>query len=225
MNETNQLSEKWHYIPLLILLSVLGIFILPQAVYAQYSKEITITFEAKWDGPVLTIFLGKLGGYLPGQFTFQESAWKDRRRREEFFMALDDDGGKAWARFHSDTSKESAVWLPRKQKEVLNAEVIRFIRTLRRMFKDTSRHSMNDVFTFGSKKLFAQAGEYALSADETQKFGFARAFNILTFDSMGTPGIRGRVVVVKDSVLHYRKVSIFLPEDEIEATLEKLKEK
>jgi hypothetical protein len=201
-------------------IAILGILVFLFLADAQESKEVNSVFDAAWDGPIFTILLGKVGGYLPDKFSYQESTWKNRRRKEEFFMALDDNAGKSWARFHSDTTNESAVWLPRKPKEILNVDVIRFIRTLRRMFMDTSRHNMNGIFTFGRKKLHAQAEEFGLSGDEKIKFGRARAFTILTFDTLGTQGIRGRVVVARDSVLHFRKVSIFLPEDEIEATLE-----
>jgi hypothetical protein len=189
------------------------------------SAEVTAVFEAVWDGPFFTTLLGKIGGYLPDQFFFSESTWKNTRGREEFFISLDDKGGRAWARLHSDTTKESAVWLPRKPVEILNNDVVRFVRTLRIMFKDTSRHSMRGMFFFGKRKLAAEAAEFKLSQDEELKFGHARAFNVLTFDTTGTPDIRGRVVTDNNGALHYRKVSIYLPDDEIEVTLEEQKHK
>jgi hypothetical protein len=189
-----------------------------------FSTEVTVVFKAVWDGPIFTVFLGKLAGYLPDRFLCRETTWKNRKGKEEFFIALDDKAGRSWARLHSDTAHESAVWLPRKHKEKLNKDVIRFVRTLRNMFVDSSRHTMRGMFTFGKGKLVAEVAEFALSQDEVQKFSCARAFNVLTFDSAGTPGIRGRVVATQDSVLHYRKVSLYLPDDEIEVTLEEQKE-
>jgi hypothetical protein len=184
------------------------------------STEVSVVFKAVWNGPFFTVFLGKLAGYLPDQFSCRETTWKNRKGKEEFFIALDDKEGRSWARLHSDTTQESAVWLPRKHKETLNKDVMRFVRMLRNMFVDSSRHTMRGMFTFGRSKLVAEVAEFALSQDEAQKFRSARAFNVLTFDSAGTPGIRGRVVTAKDSLLHYRKVSIYLPGDEMEVTLE-----
>ena len=189
------------------------------------SAQVSVVFEAVWDGPFFTTLLGKIGGYLPDRFTFSELTWKNKRGREEFFITLDDKGGNAWARIHSDTTKESAVWLPRKPGEILNNDVVRFVRTLRIMFKDSSRHAMRGMFIFGKRKLAAEAAEFKLSQDEELKFGHARAFNVLTFDTTGVPGIKGRVVTDNDTVLHYRKVAINLPDDEIEVTLEEEKEK
>ncbi|MCX6121896.1 MAG: hypothetical protein NTX44_09780 [Ignavibacteriales bacterium] len=206
-------------------LVILGILIFLFLASILSSAEVTAVFEAVWDGPFFTTMLGKLGGYLPDQFFFSESTWKNRRGQEEFFIALDDNGGKAWARIHSDTSKASAVWLPRKSVEILNNDVVRFVRTLRIMFKDSSRHAMRGMFIFGKRKLAAEAAEFKLSQDEELKFGHARAFNVLTFDTTGTPDIRGRVVTDYDGALYYRKVSIHLPDDEIEVTLEEQKEK
>lgn len=205
-------------------IAVTGILVFLFLAYVLNSTEVSITFNADWDGPFFTVFMGKVGGYLPDQFSFHEAAWKNHRRREEFFMALDDKEGKAWARLHSDTTQESAVWLPRKPKEVLNADIIRFVSTLRNMFKDSSRHIMRGAFAFGKRKLIAEAREFTLSQDEAQKFRHDRAFTVLTFDTTGTPDIRGRVVVHYDNVIHYHKVAIFLPEDEIEVTLEEQKE-
>jgi hypothetical protein len=201
----------------IMIFAILALLLLAKMLY---SMEVVAVFKAGWDGPFFTVFLGKLAGYLPDQFSFRETTWKNRKGREEFFMALDDKKGRSWARLHSDTANESAVWLPRKHKETLNRDVVRFVRTLRNMFIDSSHHAMRGVFTFGKGKLVAEVAEFALSQDEAQKFRGARAFNVLTFDSAGTPGIRGRVVAAKDSALHYRKVSIYLPEDEIEVTLE-----
>jgi hypothetical protein len=189
------------------------------------SAEVTAVFEAVWDGPFFTTLLGKIGGYLPDKFFFSELTWKNSKGREEFFIALDDKGGRTWARLHSDTSKESAVWLPRKPVEILNNDVVRFVRTLRNMFKDTSRHAMRGMFIFGKRKLAAEAAEFKLSQDEELNYGHARAFNILTFDTTGIPDIRGRVVTDNAGALHYRKVTIYLPDDEIEVTLEEQKEK
>jgi len=189
------------------------------------TAEVTAVFDAVWDGPFFTTILGKIGGYLPDQFFFSESTWKNNKGREEFFIALDDKGGRTWARLHSDTTKESAVWLPRKPGEILNNDVVRFVKTLRIMFKDTSRHAMRGMFIFGKRKLAAEAAEFKLSQDEELKFGHARAFNVLTFDTAGTPDIRGRVVIDNVGALHYRKVSIYPPDDEIEVTLEERKEK
>ena len=204
---------------------VLGILIFLFLASILDSAEVTAVFEAVWNGPFFTTLLGKIGGYLPDQFFFTESTWKNSKGREEFFIALDDKEGKAWARLHSDTTKESAVWLPQKPVEILNIDVVRFVRTLRNMFKDSSRHSMRGMFIFGKRKLSAEAVEFKLSQDEEMKFGHARAFNVLTFDTTGAPGIRGRVVTDNDGALHYRKVSIYLPDDEIEVTLEERKEK
>jgi hypothetical protein len=189
------------------------------------SAEVDAVFDAVWDGPFFSTLLGKIGGYLPDQFLFSESTWKSSKGREEFFIALDDKGGKAWARLHSDTTKESAVWLPRKPGEILNNDVVRFVTTLRNMFKDSSRHAMRGMFIFGKRKLAAEAAEFKLSQDEELKYGHARAFNVLTFDTRGTPDIRGRVVIDNVGALRYRKVSIYLPDDEIEVTLEERKEK
>ncbi len=205
-------------------ITVFGILVFLFLAYVLNSTEVAIAFNAVWDGPFFTVLLGKMGGYLPDQFSFHEATWKNHRRREEFFMALDDKEGKAWARLHSDTTQESAVWLPRKPKEILNADIIRFVRTLRNMFKDSSRHIMRGAFTFGKRKLIAEAREFTLSQDEAQKFGHARAFTVLTFDTTGTPDIRGRVVADNDNVIHYRKVAIYLPDDGIEVTLEERKE-
>jgi hypothetical protein len=206
-------------------LAVPGILIFLFLASILNSSEVTAIFDAVWDGPLFTTLLGKIGGYLPDQFFFSESTWKNSRGREEFFIALDDKGGRAWARLHSDTTKESAVWLPRKPGEILNNDVVRFVRTLRIMFKDSSRHAMRGMFIFGKRKLAAEATEFKLSQDEELKFGHARAFNVLTFDTTGTPDIRGRVVTDYDGVLHYRKVAIYLPDDEIEVTLEERKGK
>jgi hypothetical protein len=200
------------------------LFILICFIHLLISKpnpiETTTNYEATWDGPFFTIILGKMAGYLPSRFAFTEVIWKNRRGGEEFYMGLDDDGGKAWLRLHSDKVQESALWLPRRPKEVLNADVIRFVRTLRNMFTDSSYHTMKGIFTFSKKKLFAEAREYTLSHEEEIKFKPARAFTILTFDTTGTPGIGGRVVVVRDSVLHYKKVTVNIPDDGIEITLE-----
>jgi hypothetical protein len=165
------------------------------------------------------------GGASSDQFFFSESTWKNSKGREEFFIALDDNGGRAWARLHSDITKESAVWLPRKPGEIMNNDVIRFMRTLRNMFKDSSRHAMRGMFVFGKRKLAAEAAEFKFSQDEELKFGHARAFNVLTFDTTGSPDIKGRVVTNFNGALHYRKVTIYLPDDEIEVTLEERKEK
>jgi hypothetical protein len=204
---------------------ILGLLVFPLFVGAQNPTDVSCIYEATWEGPFFTTLLGKLGGYLPGCFSFYEARWKHRHGSEEFFMALDNLEGKAWMRLHSDTTHESAVWLPRKPKEILNTDVIRFVRTLRKMFMDSSRHTMKGTFIFSKRKLFAEAGEFALSQDEAQKFGPARAFSILTFDTTGTPGIRGRIVVARDSVLHYRKVTMYIPDDDIEVTLEEQNEK
>jgi hypothetical protein len=182
--------------------------------------ENRVTYEAKWNGPFFTILMGKIAGYLPSEFSYVESTWRNRRGAEEFFMALDDDGGNAWLRIHSDIGKESAVWLPRKPKDVLNSDVVRFIRSLRDTFNDTSRHVMKGIFIFSKKKLLAEAREFELSREELDRFNPARAFNVNTYDTTGAPGISGRVVITKDSILHYKKVAIYLPADEIEAVLE-----
>lgn len=205
-------------------IAVLGICIFLFLVSILNAAEVTAIFEAVWDGPFFTTLLGKIGGYLPDKFFFSELTWKNSQGREEFFIALDDKGGKAWARLHSDTTKESAVWLPRKPEEILNNDVVRFVRTLRNMFKDSSRHTMRGMFIFGKRKLVAEAAEFKLSQDEELKFGNARAFNVLTFDTTGTPDIRGRVVTDNTGTLHYRKVTIYLPDDEMEVTLEERKE-
>lgn len=205
--------------------TVPGILIFLLLASILYSADVIVVFDAVWDGPIFTTLLGKVGGYLPDQFTFSESTWKNSRGREEFFVALDDAGGKSWARIHSDTTKESAVWLPRKPVEILNNDIIRFFRTLRNMFKDSSRHSMRGIFTFGKRKLAAEATEFKLTQDEEMKFGHVRAFNVLTFDTTGIPDIKGRVLTDYDGTLHYRKVAIYLPDDEIEVTLEERREK
>jgi len=205
-------------------IAIILIFVFLFLAYVLNSTEVTIAFDAVWDGPFFTVLLGKVGGYLPDQFSFHEANWKNSRGKEAFYMALDDKEGKAWARLHSDTTQESAVWLPRKPKEILNEDVIRFVRTLRNMFRDTSRHVMRGAFYFGKRKLIAEAREFTLSQDEAQKFGHARAFSVLTFDTTGAPDIRGRVVAVNINVLHYRKVAVYLPDDEIEVTLEERKE-
>lgn len=214
-------------IPVFLFVCVLaiGIFIIPFLAGARKLIKTTSYYEATWDGPFLTILLGKMAGYLPAQYSYDEIIWENRRGGEEFYMALNEVEGNAWLRLYSDKSQESAVWLPRKPKEILNNDVIRFVRTLREMFMDSSYHTMKGVFIFSKKKLFAEAREYALSQDEEIKFRPARAFAVLTFDTIGTPGIRGRVVVAMDSVLHYKKVSVFLPDDEIEVTLSEQKGK
>jgi hypothetical protein len=209
-------------IPVFLSICILAIVILIIPISADTINPIknTTNYEATWDGPFFTIILGKMAGYFPSYFTFTEVTWKNRHGGEEFYMGLDDDGGKAWMRLHSDKIQESALWLPRSPKEVLNFDVIRFVRTLRSMFIDSSRHTMRGIFTFSKKKLFAEAREYALSQEEENKFKPARAFTILTFDTTGAPGIGGRVVIAVDSVLHYKKVVVNLPVDEIEITLE-----
>ena len=92
-------------------LAITGILLFLFLVSILNSEEVTAVFDAVWNGPLITNVLGRIGGYLhlPDQFFFSESKWKNSRRREEFFIALDDKGGKAWARFHSDTMKKSAV--------------------------------------------------------------------------------------------------------------------
>jgi hypothetical protein len=164
-----------------------------------------------------------VAGYLPGQFTYDEIIWENRRGGEEFYMALNEIEGKSWLRIYSDNYQESAVWLPRKPKDVLNTDVIRFVRTLRKMFMDTSSHTMKGTFIFSKKKLFAEAREYTLSQNEENKFRPARAFTVITFDTTGEPGINGRVIVAMDSVLHYKKVTVSIPDDEIEVNLEEQK--
>ena len=183
------------------------------------STEETGTYRASWDGPFLTVFFGKLSGYLPSQFTFRETDWK-KNRREEFSMTLTDDDGQTWLRLNSDTTRPSTIRLPRKPQEVLNHDVVRFMRMIRELFRDSSHHSMKGTFTFYRRKLFAETREYDLTGDETRKYGRARAFTILTFDSTGVPDIRGRVLVSPNGMFHYRKVSVYLPEDEIKITLE-----
>jgi hypothetical protein len=185
-----------------------------------YTIEARTNYEADWKGPFFTIIVGKMAGYLPSRFVFNEADWKNRHRGEEFYMGLDDDDGKAWLRLHSLKKQESALWLPRRPKEILNYDIIRFVRTLRRMFVDSSYHTMKGTFIFSKKKLFAEAREYGLSNEEKKKYSPARAFTILTFDTTGTSGIGGRLVVSYDSILHYRKVTVNLPDDDIEVTLE-----
>jgi len=219
----SQKDKKTFFIPkILIVFHIIGCF--PFLLIALQRTQIECTYEATWDGPFFTIILGTIGGYLPDRFSFHEITWMERKQKDEFYLALDDDDGKSWLRLHSDTTRESAVWLPRKPKDKLNTEIIRFVRSLRRMWMDSSRHSMNGTFYFGKKKLFAEVKEFSLSPDDALNFGYARAFNVLTFDSTGISGIGGRIVVAKDSVLHYRKVVIYLPNDEIEVTLREQKD-
>lgn len=199
-----------------------GILLIPFFVNAYNPEEVVSVYEATWDGPFFTVLLGKMGGYLPERFLLREATWRDSHGKEVFFIGLDDSKEKAWVRLHSDTARESAIWLPRRPKEVLNADAVLFMNTLQKLFGDSSRHSMKGVFFLGSKKTSATADEYALSDEEARKFGSARAFTVLTFDSVGTPGINGRVVVSKDSVLHYRKIAVRLPDDDMEVTLEEL---
>ena len=52
---------------------------------------------------------------------------------------------------------------------------------------------MRGIFTFGKRKLAAEATEFKLTQDEEMKFGHVRAFNVLTFDTTGIPDIKGRI--------------------------------
>lgn len=203
-----------------------GILFIPFFMRAYDPGEIVSAYEATWDGPFFTILLGKVGGYLPERFLLREATWRDSHGKEAFFLGLDDNRGKAWVRLHSNTTRESAIWLPRKRKEVLmNSSAVRFVKMLQELFGDSSRHVMKGVFSLGKKKISATADEYALSGEEARRFGPARAFTVLTFDSVGTPDIRGRVVVTKDSALHYRKIAVYFPNNDIGVILEERREK
>ncbi len=185
-------------------------------------EEILVTsYEAEWGGPFHVVFFGKLFGKLPSRFTFREVRWTTPQQ-EEFFFELSDDG-KVWARLHSDTNvTHSFIDLPGKPARRLNADVVRFVRGIKRLMADTSVYSFEGEFCFGKTQITATAAK--ASSGASPEMQFSPLISVATYDTLGNPSINGFVEFRKNPhLLHYPLIFIAIPEDELTVTLREIR--
>ncbi|MBI5466272.1 MAG: hypothetical protein HY974_03210 [Candidatus Kerfeldbacteria bacterium] len=150
----------------------------------------------------------------PSKFTLYENSWPTGGL-DGFSIRLVDDKGVTWVELYSDTLKPSIVQLPSDSLKHLAADGIAFVGSLRRLFADSTRHTLKARVTLGGARMFVSVKEIESQAPQT------RRFTVRTFDQQGKTYVNGQVQVgQQNNLVSYQSISVFVHKGKIQLKLE-----